>query len=147
LAVALQLDDAVVSVVEPALHVGMAQILEGCFCRLGGESGEEIVKVGRLHKECEVALPESIEADAAWMRVSDQQLQLLDMLPGAALLIGQEIICLKKVRMQGSGPLLFVARGQCGTKVQAHARGAKAKRLVSHVWVEVCGSASRRGCG
>ena len=57
------------------MTVGKALVLEGCFCRLAGASGAEIVKIGRLHPECEVALVEEMDARTGVMHVSTQQVR------------------------------------------------------------------------
>jgi hypothetical protein len=157
LAAPLEEDTTLAPLVEPALHVGKALVLEGCYCRLGGARGPEIVKIGRLHPECEITLVEDMDARSGVMHVSPQQvhktasmptqralqkspdtddslvlqLALLDLAPGAALVIGREIVCVKKGRGPSQGLLVAIARGQCGTSTQMHPRGTKVKRLVS----------------
>jgi len=51
---------------------GRAHIREGCYCRVG-EGGQEIIKIGRLHTECEVLLMENMDPATTHLHVSHHQ--------------------------------------------------------------------------
>jgi hypothetical protein len=129
IAAPLEAHDTLVAIADLSIDVGRSQIREGCYCRLGNR-GEEIVRVGKLRKEVEVHLRESMDAAVSLLHMSDHQAEELDLMPGACLIVGHEILRFRSVRgHHAAGQTLVVARAQCGSKAQAHAHSSKVRRL------------------
>jgi len=133
-AMTVEAKDTVLSLAEIALEVGRAHIREGCYCCLG-KGGKEIVKIGQLHKECEVLIEQDMQATSTLVYVSDHQVLELELKPGVCLVVGHEMLRFRSFRgRHADGQLLLVVRALCGTKAEHHPRNSKMRRLA---YVEV----------
>ena len=136
-------NDTIVCITNLAIEVGRAHIGEGCYCRVGAAGREEVVQVGAMHKECDAILQEDMDLNSAVLHVSSRHAQALDLVPGACLVLGNEVMRYKATKASTASSVgLLVARAQCGSKTHAHTRGSTAKRLT---YLEItrgtCGSA------